>query len=304
MRPLLIASALINIALLFYVTTGQALRASRYPYLSPRVAILEQENAIISFIPLRSAMIDYVLRSPEKIGVFFEYLPSGVSIGINDEDVFISASLMKVPIAMATMKLIEEGKLTMGSTLTIADEDIDPAFGTEWNRGGGHMTVREALDLSIRASDNTAARVLIREIFRHGDTRLSNVFESLDVLLERDEDRVLASPAGYSSILRSLFLASYLSKSHSNDLLKTMTGLLSVEMLPAGVAPGVPVAHKIGIFEEDDHRVYADCGIVYVPSRQFLLCTMVAGEEEQAQKHISTLARMAYEFVSSTHTSE
>src|SRR3989338_211964 len=58
---------------------------NQHPFLSKRIFAENQNDILINFIPLREAMRTYMDKLGEAAGVYFEYLPSGNSIGINDK---------------------------------------------------------------------------------------------------------------------------------------------------------------------------------------------------------------------------
>ena len=72
----------------------------KYKYLSKRVFQEDPNDVIINFVPLRKAIRAYIEEEKNTVGVYFEYLPSGISVGANDREEVKLASLAKVPLAM------------------------------------------------------------------------------------------------------------------------------------------------------------------------------------------------------------
>lgn len=273
-------------------------RAKQYPFLSKRIFIESQNDILINFTPLRQAMRDYLSKQPGNIGVFFEYLPSGNSIGVNDQMEVKIASLVKIPVVMAAYKAIEDQKLQPGKVITVGQEDIDKSFGSLWRQGAGtKITVEESIRLMLVESDNTAVRALTDEL---PEFAIENVFDSLDIPKEKEGGYAVISPKSYTSILRSLYLSSYLQREHSNAILNTLTKTNFTDRLPSGVPGNVSVAHKIGIYELDKlHPVFSDCGIIYAPNRPYSLCVMTQDiEEEASRSQMRTISKMVYGYVS------
>ena len=269
----------------------------QYPYLSKRIFTENQNDILINFTPLRQAMRDYVAKQDGKVGVYFEYLPSGTSIGVNDRLETKIASLIKIPIVMATYKAIEDNKLTIDKVITVDQDDLDPSFGDLWRKGiGTRLTVKEAVELMLKKSDNTAARALTDELPQFA---IKDVFDSLDVQADTDNSVVFISPKSYTSILRSLYLSSYINRDDSNEILSVLTRTDFPDKLPAGVPRDIRVAHKIGVFRGDnEHPIYSDCGIIYVPDRPYALCIMTVDlDESTSQKHMQLLSKMVYGYV-------
>ena len=304
-----IVSIAINIVLCIFFMTNRSnvsppsneAQYAAYPLLSKRVFLTDPNDIIINFNPLRTALRFYVEKSaPKNLGVYFEYLPSGSSVGVNDTMELRLASLSKIPAAMAAYKQIENGTIKSDQLLTISKDNLDTKFGDLWKTGAGSViTVKDAVRLSLTHSDNTAYNTLISSI---SNADIDDIYDSLDIPREHQNNLPIVSPKNYSSILRTLYLSSYLNKKDSQEILQILTQTLFNDKLPAGVPSGVPVAHKIGVFEEADTKqsIYNDCGIVYVPKRPYLLCLMFKGNEAEAQKYMVNVSKIIYSFVSQT----
>ncbi|MBI1863268.1 serine hydrolase, partial [Candidatus Microgenomates bacterium] len=100
-----------------------------YKYLSKRIFISDQNDLLVNFVPLREKLSKYMDPLKHKVSVYFEYLPTGNSIGIHDKEEFIPASLLKMPLAMGAKKKIEDGKIDPNEDIVLNDQDIDPRFG-------------------------------------------------------------------------------------------------------------------------------------------------------------------------------
>jgi beta-lactamase class A len=107
------------------------------------------------------------------------------------------------------------------------------------------------------------------------------------------------TPKGYSSILRSLYLSSYLTENSSNEILEILTQTAFNDKIPASLPSHITVAHKVGIFNSpgSTERVFADCGIVYVPQRSYLLCIMTSANEVKATEYMQHLSKMVYGYI-------
>lgn len=269
------------------------------PFLSKRIFIENQNDILINFIPLRSALKDYVAKQPEKIGVYFEYLPSGTSIGVNDTTEINLASLLKVPVVMAVYKKLETGEIKKDEKILIKKDDLDERFGDGWKLGENYeITVEEAILLSLKKSDNTASNVLLAKV---GSRAIDDVFDSLDIPKNVEGSFHVISPKSYSSILRSLYLSSYLKNESSNEILEILTQTDFTDKIPAGVDNSIKVAHKIGVFNKEiegkNIETYSDCGIIYVPQRPYILCIMIEGNENIAREHMKHLSKMVYGYI-------
>ena len=296
---LLVVSAALNFHLVSAVKSDvkESVRES-YEFLSPRIFVEDQNDILINFVDLRLALRNELLGvEMEKVGVYFEYLPSGVSIGIHEKNEFVIASLLKVPMVMAIYKEKEKYGLDMNEMLTVQENDIDPYFGDLWKNGlGTKLTINEAVRHTLIDSDNTAKNLLFHRL---SEGSLENIFDALDIPKDLESNAVVVTPKNYSSILRSLYLSSYLEMEHSEEILDLLTQTNFNDKLRAGIPENIKVAHKIGVYSPGQvTETYSDCGIIYVPKRPYILCLMHQGDEESSRQIMSKVSKMVYEYVS------
>lgn len=301
---LLIVIFLVSISINFYLfffsvsdNHSDNSQENVYPLLSRRIFGQNTNDLIINFVPLRKAIKDYVYNQKGDVGVYFEYLPSGISIGANDTTEIKLASLSKVPLAMSVMKKIENKKLSLDDKLTIKKEELDKGFGNLWEKGeGATFTVKELLEYSLKSSDNTAYNVLFDALTAE---EVMDVYDNLDVEVNSKGTVPIVSPKSYSSIFRSLYLSSYLSNENSNFILDILANSNFKDKIPAGVPSNITVAHKIGVYDlsEVDGKVYSDCGIVYFPKRPYTLCIFVKNSDDEAKKHMAYISHIIYTYL-------
>lgn len=81
-------------------------------------------------------------------------------IGIGIDDVFQSASLIKVPIMLAVLDYVEDNNVSLNQVIAIKEENVvDFSMITE--QGLKNSTIYDLLVGMIITSDNTATNVLI-----------------------------------------------------------------------------------------------------------------------------------------------
>lgn len=271
----------------------------KYPLLSKRIFAQSQNDLILNFVPLRKAIRQYVADQNNSVGVYFEYLPSGISIGANDKTEVKLASLSKVPLAMSIYKKVEQGKIKLTDKIALEEEDLDKKFGTLWKKGAGYqLTVKELVDYSLLESDNTAYHALLRQLT---SSDVVEVYENLEIEVLNKDTSPLVSPKSYSSIFKSLFLASYLAEDDSQEILSILTRTMFTDKIPAGIDDkSVKVSHKIGVFSrfDSDETYFTDCGIVYAPNRPYILCIFSNKQDEVAREQMKYVSKMVYSYVS------
>lgn len=289
MRRLICGIGIASLALNIFVLTklgvsdvARLTRRSSYPLLSQRIFVQDPNDVIINFTPLRTKLTTLTGRPRGfQAGVYFEYLPSGVSIGINEKTEFISASLLKLPFIMGVAKKVEQGMIDEDTILTLDQTDLDQRFGSLWKAGvGGQLLVRDAMQMALAQSDNTAVNVLNRQMDVDVNTLVLNALDIPIVLRATD---AVVSAKNYASILRCLYLSCLLKYKNSQALLEYLSQSPFDNGIKAGVPKDVRVSHKIGIYDHANHDggVRSDCGIVYAPKRPYILCVIVEGDKTQ-----------------------
>lgn len=270
--------------------------ASKYPYLSKRILQEEQNDYLINFLSLRRQLRVMAASYKDTLAFYFEYLPTGTSIGINEKVEFSAASLIKVPIVMAYYHYKERMGLSTNRTVKIQEDQIDSGFGDLWKRGAGaEITLEEAVRLSLIESDNTAGLVLAGNVPQED---FDDVYEGLDIDFFEEKDEVIITAKQYASILKALYFSSVLTKDSSQQILDLLTATNFHDKLRAGVPKDIPVANKFGLLGRE---LFQDCGIVYVPKRPYLLCMVSHSNEEVARERMRNISSTIYQFVSETN---
>lgn len=253
---------------------------NEFSFLNPARKFIKQEDLIINFQPLRDDLNDKYESDP-NISIYFEYLHTGANIAINKDAKFYPASLLKVPVAMAVAKKIDEGEWKWDNKLVLMATDKDDKFGTLHKEPiGSIFTIEELVRRSLVDSDNTAHFILLRNFEL---SEINDVYKhmGLDGFLETDGS---ISAKRYSVILRALYNSSYLTEVNSKKLISFLSDEPFREYLGSGLPQDITLAHKIGI--DTDRKVYLDSGIIYLENRPYILSVMTKSKTEQQAKDI------------------
>jgi beta-lactamase class A len=264
------------------------------------------------FLPLKDSL-ETLIEDAELSGdidaaaIYFRDLNSTFWFGINEDDSYVTASLFKLPVAIAAYRQGEDDPFFFQRkayyTQEIAKEN-NPAQGAAPSVlvvGKGYY-IKDLVRLMIVDSDNGAKDLLIASIDKK---HTEDVFD-FSALIEPDVKRQYSlSPKNYSIFFRILYSGTYLSKENSNDLLKLLTESSFKDGIVSGVDSSVKVAHKFGLYvinrptagspgEEELH----DCGIIYHPRHPYLLCIMTKGKSDVSLKRfISKASQIVYKNV-------
>jgi beta-lactamase class A len=291
------------ISVIIFNNARQQQRQDKYSLLADRILLGSDKDRTVNFTQLRQEIANYIAANMQDVdySVYFEYLPTGTSIGMDESNNLVGASLLKVPFAMQYYHALEEGKLRSDDIVTIQAAQLDDSYGELYKKGAGYqLTLDEVVRIMLIDSDNTALRVLADTLSaRLGIDNIDKVFNFVDLNYESDaEGSTLIGAGSYSSILKCLYFACYVSKENSQQILTLLTQsdfnnrlkrYIPQEEMPV-------IAHKIGSFGK---TTQSDCGIFYEPQKPYLLCIMVNSDDQTASQHIGKLSILVYEYISS-----
>lgn len=108
----------------------------------------------------------------------------------------------------------------------------------------------------------------------------------------------------YSRVLRSLYTASYLSRTGSEKILEWLDAATFNDFLSGSIPESVRFSHKYG--EHIELNAYSDSGIVYLPNRPYIISVMVQGKEgepyeaerQQAGRFMQSISKEVYDYFS------
>jgi len=258
-----------------------------------------------------TALVDEKLKKGEAttISVYFRDLVNGNRFGIKENDKFSPKSLLKLPLMIAYFKWAETNPLVLRKTLTftVADPQTEPRHikpVTEL-QPGKHYAVNDLIYRMI-AYDDTDAYSLLYANLPAG--RLDKIFKDLNVEYdphkEKEEDSL--SLSAFAAFYRILFNASYLSEEMSEKALRYLSKSMFRDGMASGVPPNIEIACKHGertlhvATDDGDDDLYQlhEFGIIYHPSRPFLVGVMVRGNDfDTMMKVVRDITRLIYEEV-------
>lgn len=98
-------------------------------------------------------------------GVYVRDVEGGYGYGVRPDEVFFSASVIKVPIMVAVFRRIDEGKLSLSDTFPTEAGDWAAGAGwMQWEDPGQSYSVYDYLWMMMTQSDNVATNALARKV--------------------------------------------------------------------------------------------------------------------------------------------
>lgn len=277
-----------------------------FELISPKIAWMEtdlfletQKSYNVDYADLRFMYEEIINESDVTgtYGIYFEDLNTGAWVGINEKETFVPASLLKTPIMVAILKKIQDGELSMNEQVVIKEVNVDSRSGNLWERGYGYnISIKELVEIMLRDSDNTAANTLVNDVLTLEEFNNAKIAMGLGT---SQENYAAISPKKYSNIFRSLYYSTYLRRPFSELGLSILANTQYKDKIPAGLPEDVAVSHKIGFFYLPNGKGgYHDCGIVYYPENNYILCVMSTDtNDDEATRVIREISRVTYDFI-------
>jgi len=260
--------------------------------------ILDCENSFSgkdSIIPfdLLSEKVSEVKNkySVEDISIYFRDLNNGPWVGINENEVFSPASLLKVPIMMELLYEAQYDQSLLEKIVKVTPSDINTYYHQNITFENllsvdKDYSLEEVAKSMIQKSDNTGTIVLLNNI---DNSHIGDIFRSIGVPYKDTNTEVSVKIKEYAGFFRVLFNSSYLNREMSEKALK----ILSESEYRDGIAYGIPrniiIAHKFGERETSDtvnNTQLHDCGIIYYPNKPYILCIMTKDDSFKMQEKV------------------
>jgi len=96
-----------------------------------------------------------------RYSFYFEDLKSGFIYGYNEHVKMTSAGCMKLPVVMAVLKDVEEGKISLDDNILLTSKDRVEGSGILKELNSREYTIKELIIVTLIESDNTATQKLV-----------------------------------------------------------------------------------------------------------------------------------------------
>jgi beta-lactamase class A len=284
-------------------------QGGEYTYINPLLYCRNYEDSAFSlFAPLKRDLERITASSThagiiKSASVYIRDLTTGGWTGINEEEEYTPASLLKVPILIAYLKLTEKDPELLQDVVYYRQEtgQKPPLVENPTLISDRYYTVEELLRGMIVDSDNSATAILERGLDK---AFLENVYLELGIPNPYENiSSYRISTRTYALFFRVLYNATLLNREMSEKAFSMLAEVKFDKGLRAGTPAEVPLAHKYGyhILKRDPPSSIelSDCGIVYIPDRPYLLCIMArGGNPEDTSVYMKDIAAAANHFFS------
>lgn len=258
---------------------------------------------------LSSKIQSYIsTNSGDDISVYVLRIGKGRWAGVNINETYSPASMLKVPTMTAILKYAQSHTDFLSKEIYYDgsfDDNKAEFFKPQNTIQPGHSyTVDQLLTYMVSYSDNNATRLLSTSI---DQSSLAEIYIDLGVQIPSTGNNVIdfMSVKTYALFLRLLYNSTYLTREMSEKALKLMTAPDFPQGLIGSLPTTTEVAQKFGerqIFNPDGtlrQRELHDCGIVYMPDNPYIMCVMTRGEDfSELASVMQGLSKLVYEYIS------
>jgi beta-lactamase class A len=279
--------------------------------------------------PLEAAFKSIARSINGVVGITALDLHTGRSASLNGDRRFPMASLVKVPLAMAAMRLVDEGELRLDQMVALKPSHVCAGGPlSSLHVPGVSLSVENLIQLSLTVSDNTAADALFDAIGGPDKVRpqapavtrtiRSLVTDMLGIKLSpeeafseqmcREATRRLYRPEGLAAI--RAFLNDARDTTTAGEMCQTLSQIWRGEGLSRGASDFIlnamrkcstgPGRLKARLPKEKrfahktgslEEWLCADMGIIERPSGPVAVCAFIMGSTEPQWKQDRVLAR-------------
>jgi beta-lactamase class A len=237
---------------------------------------------------------DLIRKSGADVAIAFRTLDGKTEWLFNPDETFHAASTMKIPVMIELFHQVREGKLKLDDPLPIKNEfhslvdgsvytlsAADDSDAELYKAVGQTRTLRQLCELMITVSSNFAANLLIEKL---GVENIRATVHSLgadgmNVLRGVEDEKAFekglnntTTARGLLQLLDAIVQGKAVDPDSSRQMIEILERQKFNEGIPAGLPPGIRVAHKTG----EITKIHHDAAIVFA-AKPFVLVILVRG---------------------------
>ena len=236
------------------------------------------------------------------LGIAILDLNSGQKILVHADEVFPTASSIKIAVLAELYHQVQEGKLKLTDLYTVRTSDLvaDSDIMGGLTPGVTRITLRDLATMMVAVSDNSATNLLIDRV---GMENVNTLMDSLGLIHTRlrrkmmdlkaaDEGREnISTPGEMMALLDDLYRGKVLNKGMTDDFFRILSTHKS-SFLPRDLPEGLKIANKPGELE----GVRNDSGVVFAENRPYVISVMTTylRREREGEEAISRISLAAY----------
>jgi beta-lactamase class A len=238
-------------------------------------------------------------RYQGRVAVDLVDLKTGRDWSYHPDDLFPSASLIKVPVMICVFAKIHDGEMTLHDILTLRRHNRVGGSGSlKWQPDGSKFTVTELLRHMITESDNTATNMLIEAV---GMGYIQQEFPKIGLLYTGIYEEGMSLRGGHVAhenyttaremvmLMSKIYRGEMIDKTSSQLMLDILKLPRPASRLAKGLPQGWEIAHKTGLLRHACH----DSAIFLTPNGDYAL-TVLTGQNDNYSMAKDFITRLGH----------
>lgn len=239
---------------------------------------------------LQRALDSLVTGFRGTVGIYVRHLRTGQTAGVNPDTVFPTASMIKVPILIATFDAIERGALDFNQKLVYTDSLLYPGEDLVGSlKDSANVKLSKLTLLMITTSDNTAAlwlqalagtgTTINQWLAGHGfdSTRVNSRTPGREAIREK-YGWGQTTPREMAELLAMIRQGWAVSPAASEEMYRHLTRSYFTGEALSSLPPWVQAASKVGAVNQSRSEVV----LVNAPSGDYVFCIITKDQEDQS----------------------
>lgn len=254
------------------------------------------------------------------VGVSILDMETGDTLSYNGKARLVLHSVMKFPIALTVLHLVDTGKLSLDQVIHISKHELQKDTHSPLRDKfpkGGDFTISSLLHYMITESDNNACDNLLKLIDGPQTVQKFMLQTGIRGIAIRTSEADMASawelqyanwckPVEMTQLLNMFYNDKVLSKSSTDTLYNMMTETVTGPNRLKGLLPaGTVIAHKTGTSPTSPEGLSPatnDVGIITLPNGRHLVISVFVcnstNDETTREGTIAKIAKAAYDYYS------
>ncbi len=277
----------------------------------PGAVTVAQTPVPVGLDSLRSRIVRLLAGQQGHFAVVFRDLSSPRALEINSQEVFHAASTMKLAVMIELYRQRKQRRLSWRDSLDIhsgfrsivdgSPYQLDSADDSEtelYRHLGERRSLGQLVYLMITLSSNLATNLLMERVGADQVMKTLRVLGTRRMQVLRGVEDNKAFERGLNNTVSADDLALLLEKMARGELVSRRASRRMVrilldqrfnEIIPAGLPPGVRVAHKTGSITGVEH----DAGIVLLPDGREYVLVLLSRDLQDPASAVRTLAEVS-----------
>jgi len=267
---------------------------------------------------LRQELENIIATKNATIGISIKNIETKDTLSINGTLNAPLMSIFKFHIALATLNLVDKGKLSLKQKIFIKKEELHEntwsPIRDEYPNGNMHLTLDQLLRYTVSHSDNNGCDLLLKLI---GGTETVQLFinkqgiKDFTIKVNEREMQTWESfyinsttPLATTEILEIFYKGQVLKKKTTKYLYQIMVDCSrGITWMKAGLPEGTELAHRTGISDRNENNLRAamnDVGIFKLPNGNHIILSIylknITEERDVTEKTIADIAKATWNY--------